>query len=75
MDRLVIGMGEVTGLPGEDRFHSVMFESPYLRIVVTEVIVPDVALPFPNSGEGHRYLKDMLGLNTLWNARYLKKCV
>lgn len=75
VDRLVIGMGEVIGLPGEDRFHSVSFESPYVRVLVTEVFCPDVALPFPNPEEGHKYLKNMLGMNTLWSARYLRKLV
>lgn len=69
---VIVGEAEVTGLPGMETFHSVEFESPYLRVRVIEIL-EDVALPFPNKQESQNMLSDVKGLNTLWNSRLLKK--
>jgi hypothetical protein len=74
VDLEVVGLGTITGLPVHDNFHSVPIESPFVRLCVTDVIAPDVALPFPNREEGQRTLGDVKGVNTLWNSKYLRKC-
>ena len=70
----VVAKGEVTGLPGEDRFHCVMIESPWVRVSIKVVYCGDVALPVPNKEEKQLCLRDVLGMNALWNARLLRKC-
>lgn len=67
-----VGEGEVTGLPGEEKFHSVDFEIPFVRVRVVKVF-SDVALPFPNPEEKQIMLSNVKGMNTLWNSRLLKK--
>lgn len=74
IDRHVVAKGEVSGLPGEDTFHSVPIESPWVRVLVKKVIVKEIPLPMPNKEEKQEFLGDVKGLNALWNARFLRKC-
>lgn len=73
VDLEIVGLGTITGLPGEDTFHSAQFESPFLRVMITDVCAPTVSLPFPNKDEGHLTLGDVKGINTLWNSKFLRK--
>lgn len=68
-----VGLGQITGLPEEDTFHCALIEIPFVRIVVTDVKCPDVALPFPNREENEVTLGCVMGKNTLWNCKFLRK--
>lgn len=70
----IVAIGKITGLPGEDRFHCVLIESPWVRVAIKEVLCGDIALPHPIPGEKQVYLRDVRGMNTLWSCRLLRKC-
>lgn len=69
----VVAVGEVTGLPGVDTLHSVPIEAPFVRVMVKQVIDWNYLIPVPNKEEKLYTLKDVNGLNILWNARFLRK--
>ena len=74
VDGSIVGMGEITGMPRVDTFHSVVIEPTFVRILVSEVTIERATLPCPNDDEEHKFLKDVKGLNTLWRSKFLRKC-
>lgn len=74
VDWSVVAIGVVTGLPGVDTFHCILIENPWARVQVKKVFSGDLALPVPNVEEKQEFLKNVVGLNTLWSARFLWKC-
>ena len=50
-----------------------VIESPFVRVMVKDVQSPRVTLPKPNKEEGHVTLGNVMGMNTLWSCKFLRK--
>lgn len=74
VDRSVVALATIIGLPGVDKFHCNVIENPWVRVQINEVFSGDVGLPIPNAEEKQLTLKNVVGLNILWNAKFLRKC-
>ncbi|CAM6106212.1 unnamed protein product [Calypogeia fissa] len=68
----IVASGEVTGIAGEETFHTQEIPQPLVRVLVKRVY-EDVPLLMPNAEGDQSILSHVLNENTLWNARYLRK--
>jgi hypothetical protein len=67
------GTGFVSGFGGIDTFHFRPIPDAWLKVDVKEVTTPTAALMYPNEDADQLQMKHVLGGNTLWDERFIKR--
>lgn len=72
--RQKVASGNVTSLGGgTDVWHGKPIPEGYLRVDVTHVMAPEIALMVPNTAGDQWKMKDVLGSNTLWDVNFVRR--
>jgi hypothetical protein len=68
-----VAVGFVSGFGGIDTFYFRPIPDAWLKVDVKEVTTPTVALMYPNEHVEKFQMKHVLGGNTLWDERFIKR--
>jgi hypothetical protein len=68
-----VAIGVVSGFGGIDKFHFKTIPDSWLKVDVKEVVYPNAALMYPHKAVDQIVLKDVLGGNSLWEEKYVKR--
>jgi hypothetical protein len=69
----MVAVGFVNGFGGIDTFHFRPIPDAWLKVDVKEVTTPTAALMYPNEDADQLQVKHVLGGNTLWDERFIKR--
>jgi hypothetical protein len=69
----MVAVGFVNKFGGIDTFHFRPIPDAWLKVDVKDVTTPNAALIYPNEDVEQHQLKDVLGGNTLWDERFIKR--
>ena len=73
VSRQKVAVGNISGIPGIHKFHSLDIPENWFKVEVKEVFHGGVALMFPNAADDQEKLDDVKGTFTVWDQKYLKK--
>jgi hypothetical protein len=68
-----VAVGFVSGFEGIDTFYFRPIPNAWLKVDVKEVMIPTAALMHPNKDADQLQVKHVLGGNTLWYERFIKR--
>jgi hypothetical protein len=70
--RQKVAVGSVSSFRGEHKFHGTTIPDSWFKIEMREVLMPKVALMFPNEVAEQEKVKDIVGSNVIWDQKYIK---
>jgi hypothetical protein len=73
--RKKVATGVVNGIGGEDKFHFTIIPETWLKIDITKVFAPNVALMLEVALVDQRGVGDVKGGNAIWDQKFLKVVV
>jgi hypothetical protein len=68
-----VAVGIVSGFGGIDKFHFNTIPESWLKVDVKEVVSPNADLMYPNKNANQILLKDVVGSNTMWDEKFIKR--
>jgi len=70
--RQKVAKGNVSGLPGEHKFHFKDIPEGWLKVDVNDILHPSTALMFPAADPDMQLIEDAKGTSVVWHAKYIK---
>jgi hypothetical protein len=68
-----VAVGIVSGFGRIDKFHFNTIPESWLKVDVKEVVSPNADLMYPNENANQHLLKDVVGGNTVWDVKFIRR--
>jgi hypothetical protein len=68
-----VAVGVVSGFGGIDKFHFNTIPKSWLKVDVKEVMSSNIDLMYPNEAANQHVVKDVVGGNTLWDEKFIRR--
>ncbi len=67
-----MALGKLSGLCGVDKFHGCVIPSFYMKVDVVVIHMANIPLMHPHEADDQVVVRDVIGISTLWNWKYVK---
>jgi hypothetical protein len=68
-----VAVAAISGLGGVDKFHFETIPKNWLKVDVKEVMSPNEALMCINEAGDQHLMKEVVGANTVWEEKYIRR--